>query len=191
MKAKSFGLALAVAALSAAACGEGRAIFNVDIYSFIQGTGSEILPFPPPPLPPLPPSFSVTVQNPPIGVKLPPGLSSSIVDTVRVTGSANVENLTSPGNLSFQIFFAKDSAPAILYAGTPAFTVGPQSVTAGAPTPLPFTADLSAAFRDLFKESELFIGIRATVTNTGAVGMQGRLRLTALSARVILQDKIF
>jgi len=44
MKATVIALALA-AALISVGCGEGRAIFNVDVYSFIQGTGNDTVPY--------------------------------------------------------------------------------------------------------------------------------------------------
>lgn len=193
MKAKWFGLALAVAALSATACGAGRAIFNVDIFSFLQGTGKDTLHYS---LPALPVSVSDSFVNPPIAVNLPPGVSSSIVETVRLTGNANIENVTGSGSASFRVFFAADSNPAVLYAAVPGPAIsipqtGTATVTAGGTTPLPFDVPLTAVIADLFKGSKVFIGVRVRVTANAGAGLNGKLRLTALSARVILQDKIF
>src|SRR2546430_11874390 len=49
MKAKWLGVALGCAVLAggAAGCGQGRAIFNVDVYSFLKGTGRDTLRLPP------------------------------------------------------------------------------------------------------------------------------------------------
>src|SRR2546430_10966030 len=73
MKAKWLGVALGCAVLAggAAGCGQGRAIFNVDVYSFLKGTGRDTLRLPPDPLPPLPPSTTVTDSVTPIAVNLP------------------------------------------------------------------------------------------------------------------------
>jgi len=54
-----------------AACGQGKAIFNVDAYSFLQGTGKDTIPYN------IPPGLSgtaSTVQK----ISLPPGFGSSI-----------------------------------------------------------------------------------------------------------------
>src|SRR5256885_16044186 len=89
----------------AAGCGQGRAIFNVDVYSFLKGTGRDTLRLPPDPLPPLPPSTTVTDSVTPIAVHLP-GAGSSIVDTVRLLGTLAVTSPTSACPLTYQIFFA-------------------------------------------------------------------------------------
>ena len=51
MKAMWVGMTLIAAA--AAGCGEGRAIFNIDVYSFLKGTGDDSIAYfvPPGPLP--------------------------------------------------------------------------------------------------------------------------------------------
>src|SRR5256886_13429414 len=90
MKAKWHVVALGCAVV-AAGCGQGRAIFNVDVYSFLKGTGKDTLRLPPDPLPPLPPSTTVTDSVTPIAVNLP-GAGSSIVDTVRLIGTLDVTN---------------------------------------------------------------------------------------------------
>ena len=190
MKAKWLGLALASAAV-AAGCGEGRAIFNVDVYSFLQGTGRDALRLPPDPLPPLLPATTVTDSVTPIAVNLP-GAGSSIVDTVSLSGSLDVTNPTSSGSLSYQIFFASNPSPAAVYGGAPALTVGPASFPAATTTSVPISApNLAAPVRDLFKGSALYIGIRGTISNTGATGLKTTLKLTRLQARIVLQDKFF
>ncbi len=61
-------------------CGEGRAIFTVDVFSFLKGTGGDTLRLTPDPLPPMPPATAFVDSSTPVGVNLPGGLSSSIVD---------------------------------------------------------------------------------------------------------------
>ncbi len=192
MKAKWLGVALGCAVLAggAAGCGQGRAIFNVDVYSFLKGTGRDTLRLPPDPLPPLPPSTTVTDSVTPIAVNLP-GAGSSIVDTVRLIGTLDVTNPTSSGTLSYQIFFASSPSPAVVYGGAPALTVGPASFPA-ATTSVPISApNLAAPVRDLFKSSALYIGIRGTISNTGATGLRTTLKLTQLQATIIILDKVF
>src|SRR2546421_10642384 len=124
MKGKGLGGALgwAVLAGGAAGCGQGRAIFNVDVYSFLKGTGRDTLRLPPDPLPPLPPSTTVTDSVTPIPVTLP-GAGSSMVDTVRLLGTLDVTNPTSSGTLTSPIFFASSPSPAVSYS-TPARLTG-------------------------------------------------------------------
>src|SRR5438034_10317496 len=111
MKAKWLGVTLLVAV--AAACGEGHAIFSIDVYSFMTGTGSDTLRVPPDPLPGLPPA-SPPVQDSiiPVGVDLPSAMSSSIVDTVLLNGSLDVTNSTGTGTFSYEVFFSSSSDPA-------------------------------------------------------------------------------
>src|SRR5436190_840466 len=63
MKAKLLGVALGCAVV-AAGCGQGRAIFNVDVYSFLKGTGSDTVPY-----------------------FLPPGISGDTASTKTVSGT--------------------------------------------------------------------------------------------------------
>src|SRR3989440_12176472 len=148
MKAKWHVVALGCAVV-AAGCGQGRAIFNVDVYSFIKGTGGDTLRLTPDPLPPMPPATTIRDSIPPVGVNLPGGLGSSIVDTVRLTGNIDVTNPTSSGDLSYAIFLASDPSPAVFYGVAPALTIGPASFTA-ATTSVPINApNLAASAMDL------------------------------------------
>ncbi len=185
MKARWLGLVLTAAALGAG-CGAGRAIFNVDIFSFLQGTGKDTVHYT------APPSLSATFQNAPIAVNLVPGAGSSIVDTVRFTGNANVENRTGSGRMTFKVFISADTNAVYTDPSGPAITVGPATIPGpGTTTSLPISADLLAAFRDRFTQSKLFVGVQASVTSNAGAIFDGRLRLTALSARIVFQDKLF
>ncbi len=72
---------LCLVALTAAAvgCGEGRAIFDIDVFSFLSNANADTLPYSGP-LPPLQDTIPVQTVNS-IGIG-----GSSIVDTVRLTG---------------------------------------------------------------------------------------------------------
>ena len=112
MRAKWIWTAVLLTAV--AGCGEGRVIFNVDIYSFLTGTGGDTLRLTPDPLPPMPPGTTITDSITPVGVNLPGGMGSSLVDTVRVTGNIDVTNPTSSGSLSYAIFLASDASSYVL-----------------------------------------------------------------------------
>lgn len=166
-----------------AACGEGKAIFNIDAYSFLAGTGKDVIPYN------IPTGLSgtaSTVQK----INLPPGFGSSGIDSVRITtGSANLNNTSGTGNIGFQLFFASDSAGT--YTAPLALDIPPTNVTGAQTVPVVITGDLTGVVDSLFKQEALWMRIAATANNTGAGSLTGNGTLTALVIRVVLQDKIF
>ena len=104
MKATASALVLGAALLSVG-CGEGRAIFNVDVYSFLAGTGKDTVPYV------FAPGVPDTLSSPAQKISLPPGFGSSVVDSVRITsGAANLINAGGTGTIGFQLYVAADSA---------------------------------------------------------------------------------
>jgi len=183
MKATVSALIVAAALLSAA-CGEGRAIFNIDVYSFMAGSGNDTIPYAVPPASSL---DSFTVQR----IVLPPGFGSSIVDSVRITsGGANLITTSGAGSIGFSLYVAGDSAgthlPAALALSLPATTIpGPGTL------PVSISGDLSPGLNALFTQDTLWIRIAATGTNPNAGPLIGQMALTSLQLRVVMQDKIF
>ena len=177
MRAKWLCLVALTAAV--AGCGQGRAIFDIDVFSFLKATNADTLPY----VGPLPPGVPDTI---PVQTIKSLGIgSSSIVDTVRLFGSVDFVNRNGTGSVTFQVYF--DTAKSAVYTGTPAFSVsGP--VTPGVTTTSPFDIpDLPTALKPLFLASTVYVGIRASATGTIA----GTAKLTALRARIVIQDKIF
>ncbi len=181
MNAKWLGVALVAVGL-AAGCGEGRAIFDIDVYSFLKAADKNTLLY----VGPLPPGVPDTI---PVQVINSLGIGgSSIVDTVRVTGTVEFDNVTGTGNVSFQVYF--DSIAGSVYTGAPAFSVS-GAVTPGATTTSPFDIpNLPDAVKPLFLSSTVYVGIRASATPTSGT-LQGTARLTALRARIVIQEKVF
>lgn len=183
MKALASALIVAAALLSAA-CGEGRAIFNVDVYSFMAGSGNDTVPYAVPPTSSL---DSFTVQR----ILLPPGFGKSIVDSVRITsGSANLITSAGAGSIGLSLYIASDSAsthlPAALALTLPATTIpGPGTI------PVLISGDLSSGINAAFTRDTLWVRIAATGTNPNAGPLIGKMALTALQLRVVMQDKIF
>jgi hypothetical protein len=176
MKACAIALLVVVTA-----CGQGRAIFNVDAFSFLQGTGKDTIPYV---IPPLGSATASTVQK----ITLPPGFGSSIVDTVRITvGNANLQNTAGSGTIGFQLFFASDSAAT--YTAPSALTIPATLVTGAQTVPVIITGDLSNV-DSLFRQEIVWMRIAATGTNAGATPVTGRGVLTALVIRIVLQDKV-
>jgi len=183
MKATASALVV-VAALLSAACGEGRAIFNIDVYSFLAGSGNDTVPYA---VPPASSVDSFTVQR----IILPPGFGSSIVDSVRITsGGANLITSSGAGSIGLSLYVAGDSAgthlPAALALSLPATTIpGPGTL------PVLISGDLSPGLNALFTQDTLWVRIAATGTNPNAGPLIGQMALTALQLRVVMQDKIF
>jgi hypothetical protein len=182
MKATVTALALA-AALISVGCGEGRAIFNVDVYSFIQGTGQDTIPYV------IPPASSGTVSNTPQQINLPPGLGNSIVDSVHVTGAANLINTAGTGTIGLRLYIDSTSA-GTLNPSALAIDIPPTGVSGTTTTPLVITGDLSAALKTLFTASSLWVRLEVTGNNPGATPVTGNMVLTSLMARIVMQDKI-
>ena len=184
MKATVIALALA-AALISVGCGEGRAIFNVDVYSFIQGTGNDTVPYL------VPAGISDTASNTPQEISLPPGFGSSAVDSVRFVGNVNLVNVTGAGTIGFRLYIDTTSG-GTLNASALAINIPPTSVGPGADTvAVPISQDLTTTLKDVFSSSSIWIRIEAIGANPGATALTGNMVLTALQVRIVLQDKIF
>jgi hypothetical protein len=168
-----------------AACGQGKAIFNVDVYSFMKGSGKDTIPYI---IPPTGGSAS-TYQR----INLPPGFGKSIVDSVRITdGLAALTTTNGKGTIGFQLYFATDSAST--NTATAALNIPPTPVDSTRPdTTVTITGDLSSAVNGLFAKDTVWMKITATGTNSGPPlsAVQGTGVLKALTIRVVLEDKIF
>lgn len=180
MSVRRLGVALVAAV--AVGCGEGRAIFDIDVYSFIKADVADTLPY----FGPLPPGTPDTI---PVQEIRSLGIGgSSIVDTVRVTGTVDFINSTGSGTVTYAVYF--DSDEATVYSSAPAFIVT-ATVNGAATTTSAFDIpNLPDAVRPLFLGSSVFVGIRASVTPT-TPPVQGKATLTALRTRIVIQDKVF
>lgn len=185
MRTMRLSLSVLAAAVLAAACGEGHAIFDVDVYSFIAGSGGDTLHYTTPGVvgttPPL--------DNPPLRVTLLPGLGSSVVDTVQVTGTAAIQNNTGTGSLSFKIFFGADSNT--VYSTTPILTALGNAGPGADTTIMVLNATLTSAQDSLFAQKQVFVGVQAVLSNNTTTPLDGRLKLTALHLRLVVKDKVF
>lgn len=183
MRARRFWVA--ALAVVAAGCGEGRLIFNIDVFSFLHTSNADQLPYRGPLLG-FPDTIPVqSVRSLGIG-------SSSIIDTVRFTGIVDFVNDSGTGTVQFAVYF--DSVASNVYNTTPAFSVS-GAVTPGKPDTVPFDIpDIQTALKPLFLTSSIYVGIKASATPTGAAPdtvVRGTAILTALQARIVVKDKIF
>jgi hypothetical protein len=190
MNSKWVGIAIVLSGV-AAGCSGGRAIFNVDVFSFLSGSAKDTVQYPA--VPPFTSNF--TISNPAQKITLVPGLGSSAIDTVKVSGTSAVINQTGgPGTLSFQVYLASDSLGTYGAGRDSLFTPAPTAnISAGVDTvPVPLTVpNLSPSGNALFSKSAVWIRMAATVSNSGAAFMQGKAVLTGLNLRIVVQDKLF
>lgn len=181
MRAKLFG-ALVVAAAAGVACGLGHAIFVVDVYSFIKGTGEDTIPYFVPP-------GSVTASNTPKRVRLP-GAAASVVDSVTVFGTLDIRNQTGAGTIGLQLYLAADSAGSYQSSAL-ALTVPPKAVSGSATVKDTIIGRLAAGTDSLFRRDEVWFRLQASGTNGGATLMQGEAVLQSLQLTIVINDKIF
>ena len=181
MTPRARSLAIVLAAALVLECGEGRAIFNVDVLSFIGGQGRDSVAYT------FPGGASGTVDNPPVKVTLLRGLGNSTVDSVTLDVGARVHNLTDSGKVKFQIFFA--GTQAATYSGTPyaqdSVVVHLDTTATLAPGPIPLVAD------SIFGKDSIFVGVRVAVAARPGPAMTGSLKLSKVILRIVLQDHIF
>ena len=180
MKVTAPVLVLAAALLSTA-CGEGRAIFNVDVLSFLSASDSAKAYDVPGGIP----QADSTVSRQFI---LPPGFGKSSVDSVSATAAASLENATGSGSVQFDVFFSK--AQGSLFTGTPYLTASSGAVVGADTVPLlpPTTVSLADS---VFNTDSLWVGIRARLSTNVGPNMTGHLRLNQIQLRIVLQDKVF
>ena len=168
----------------AAACGEGHAIFNVDVYSFLKGTGDDSIAYFVPPGP-LPDSASSTPRR----IDLP-GAGSSIVDSVLVNGKVNFENQAGAGTIGLQLYLAADSLGS-LSSSALALTVPDANVSGNAVTPDTIIGRLSSTVISLLAGKQMWVRFQAKGSNSGAVLLQGSAVLKGLRLTVVMSDKFF
>ena len=181
MQTRVRSLAFVLGAALLVGCGEGRAIFNVDVLSFIGGQGRDSVNYS------FPGGASGTVDNPPVKVTLLKGLGNSTVDSVSLDVAARIHNLTDSGKVKFQIFFAGTQAGT--YLGTPyaqdSAVLHGDTVATLSPGPIPVLAD------SIFGKDTIFVGVRVAVAARPGPTMTGAVTLSRVILRIVLQDHIF
>jgi hypothetical protein len=184
MKATAPALVLAAALLSAA-CGPGRAIFNVDVYSFLAGTGKDTVTYA---IPPSSTDSAATFQR----LSLPPGFGSSVVESATLTGAADLRNSAGTGTLGFRLYVAADSASTLDSATAFAFGTSNASVSGTNVTPITLSGGLTPAVLQAFTQANVWVRIVAKGQNADPINpVIGKMVLTALDLRVVMLDKIF
>lgn len=163
-----------------AACGEGRAILNVDVLSFLPaGDSAQSYNVPGG----IPQADSAVVVH----FALPPGFGKSSADSVSATLAATLANTGGGGSVTLSVFFSRDSST--IFSGTPYVTASSGAVS-GVQT-VPFGSSTLSLNDSIFNASDLWVGIRARISTNVGPNMTGQLRLTILGVRIVVQDKVF
>jgi hypothetical protein len=194
MRAKSLSLVwIAALASLAGACGKGEAVFNIDVYSFIKGTGKDVVPYAV-----LPGPTPLDTSSAPQLIRLL-GAGSSIVDSVLISGTDSVVNQSGSGTLAFKVYLAGDSA-GTRQASALALSVAATAVSGTTPRPLdpiscppirPTSCLLLSSANPLFTKDSVWARVAVTVSNTGATPFAGQVVLKSLMLSVFINDKIF
>jgi hypothetical protein len=193
MRAKSLSLVwIAALASLAGACGKGEAVFNIDVYSFIKGTGKDVVPYAVLTL------GTVDTSSAPQLIRLL-GAGSSIVDSVLISGTDSVVNQSGSGTLAFKVYLAGDSA-GTRQASALALSVAATGVSGTIPRPLdpiscppirPTSCLLLSSANPLFTRDSVWARIAVTVSNTSGTPFAGQVILKSLTLSVFINDKIF
>ncbi len=182
MRAKWLGVAgvTALAGLGLG-CGPGHAIFNVDVYSFIKGTGKDTIPYA------VPPASNVTF-NQFQKIRLP-GAGGSLVDSIIVFGTDTLRNQTGSGTVGFQLYLAADSAGTYL-PGALALTVTPKPVASTSVVPDTIRGKLAPAVNPLFTKDSVWARFAAVGSNPNATLLAGKMVLASLLLTVVMNAKL-
>jgi len=174
-------LAVTAGAALALACGEGRAIFNVDVLSY-EPALADTVPYL------VPGGVSITQVRDSFPLDLPPGLGNAIVDSVSVRYGSTVLNAAGGGRFILEISFSSDSttifSSPVKFADT-AIVAGPDTQPLG-PISVPLFAD------SLFAQEKLWVGVRASLVADPGPSLTGRfVTVSVLRLRIVIQDKFF
>jgi len=174
-----------IAALLLAGCADGRVIATVDVLSFVDPADRQVV------YGPIPGGTSGTVRAPVQSFEILEGVGgSTVLDSVRVSGRADIDNATGGGSFVIRIYFDGTPTP---YAGTPAIVVN-GSVSAGQTTDVTFDEELSPEARAAFENPQVFLGVEAEFQSTDpqrSTTLEGTVVVRMLLARMVAREDIF
>lgn len=178
-------LIASMVALLLVACADGRVIVTVDVVSFIDPADREVA------YGPIPGGTTGTVRSPVQSFEILEGVGgSTILDSVRVSGSADVDNATGSGTFVVRIYFDTLATP---YSGPPAIVVN-GAVSPGQSTVISFDEELSPTARQAFTRPQVFVGVEADFQSTDPLpitSLEGAVVVRELLARLVAREDIF
>src|SRR5260370_15849233 len=163
-------------------CGPGQDIFNVDLYSFIKGTGKDTVPYA------VPPATTLTF-NQFQRIRLP-GAGGSLVDSIIVFGTDTLRNQVGSGTVGFQLFLAADSAGTYAPAAL-ALTVTPKSVANTSVVADTIRGTVAPGGNPLFTKDSLWARFAAGGSDPNATPLAGKLVLASPLLTVVMDATLF
>lgn len=161
------------------ACGEGRAILNIDLLSFFPSAALDTAYT-------MPGGTSLTLAVNPVEITTV-ALGGSVVDSAHVTVAADVQNTAGSGTIEFEVYF--DEALATLFA--PGNLVAADTATlSGAGTVTLAPPPFRVADPAVFASDRFWVGVRLVGAANVGPSMTGRVQVTALGVRIVVQDEL-
>ncbi len=168
-----------------AGCGSGSLVANVDVYSFLKGTGKDTVVYAIPPNTP-----NLVAYSAPQKVS-GPGAGASLVDSVLIFGTLNLQNQSGTGTLGLQLFIAADSA-GTYNPSAAALTVAPKTVSGVVTIVDTISGSLLPNVDSLFARSQIWFRVAAQGSNASLVTpVVGKMVLTSLILSVWMRQKLF
>lgn len=175
---------MAAVASLLAGCADGRVIVTVDLLSFVSEPERSI-PYT------IPAGAQGSVQTEVTQIEILEGVGgSTLIDSVRITGLAEIVNATGSGTFEFRIFL--DSLP--FPFTRPAAIVLQGTVTPGATTEVPIDQELAAELLPLFEHPTIYAAVEADFQSTDPLlgpSLSGTVELRRLLARIVGREDIF
>ncbi len=169
-----------------AGCAEGRLNVGVDLLSFMSDSERTIA------YGPIPGGVTgVSVRNTPQVVELLDGIGSIVaLESVRLFGTAELDNVSGNATFEFRIFLSDQSdpfleMPAIVVTGT---------VTPGQTTAVSFDEMIPDQLVSIFEKSTVYVGVEAVFDSAepfGGANVQGNILATRLEGQIAGVEDIF
>ncbi len=171
--------AISLLACLVAACGEGRAILNIDLLSFFPSAALDTAYS-------VPGGTSLTLAVNPVEITTV-ALGGSVIDSAHVTVAAEVRNTAGSGSIEFEVYFDESVvtlfAPGNLVAADTATVSGAGTVTLAPP---PFRVGDPAVFTN----DRFWVGVRLVGSANVGPSMTGRVQVSALGVQIVVQDEL-
>ena len=168
-------------AVAVAACAASRVVLTVDVLSFLRPDSLDAFSFH---VPGGVGQTDLTVSRP---FTLPSRFGPGNVDSVQVTAGAILESTQGGGNVTLDVFFAKDEAS--LFLGQP--YVDATATVSGVQTDTLLPPTTRSVNDTVFSTPNVWVGVRARFATDPGPDLVGRLALTVLQLRVVMHDQGF
>jgi hypothetical protein len=164
-----------------AVCGPGNVVITLDVLSFLRSDSLDAFSFG------IRGGVSQTDLTAARMFSLPSQFGPGRVDSVAVTAGAILENTQGGGNVTLDVFFAKDEAS--LFIGQP--YVSANATVSGVQTDTLLPPTTRSVNDTVFSARDVWVGVRARFATDPGPDLVGRLALTVLQLRIVMHDQGF